>query len=70
MRCAAFSASKKRPLLEHGNPEDSVAHFHDKLLKLKGMMRTQLGQQYAERRHECMLMFLEEIGTEQAQMQT
>lgn len=68
LRCAAFSAAKKRPLLEAGNPEDSVSHFHDKLLKLKDMMRTRQGRSMALQRHETMLCFLEGISGESEQM--
>jgi uncharacterized protein len=64
LRCAAFSASKKRPLMETGNPSDSVAHFHDKLLKLKDMMRTPKGIEMAQNRHQTMLDFLEAIEQE------
>lgn len=64
LRCAAFSAAKKRPLLDQGNPDDSISHFHDKLLKLKGMMRTEQGRQAAEARHQTMLVFLDGIQNE------
>jgi hypothetical protein len=67
LRCAAFSAAKKRPLLEQGNPDDSISHFHDKLLKLKDMMRTKQGQQAAEARHQTMLVFLDGIQSESSQ---
>lgn len=64
MRCAAFSAAKKRPLLQEGNPDDSISHFHDKLLKLKGMMRTKRGAEMAEQRHATMLAFLASVSSE------
>lgn len=68
MRCAAYSAAKGRPLLEKGNPDDAISHFHDKLLKLRGMMRTTKGKSLARARHETMLAFLrsneEEEGEE------
>lgn len=64
LRCAAYSAAKKRPLVEQGNPDDSISHFHDKLLRLKDMMRTEQGKKAAETRHQTMLVFLEAIGKE------
>ena len=41
-----------------------VAHFTDKLLKLKGMMKTERGRELAEQRHEVMLSFLQQIQQE------
>lgn len=42
----------------------SVNHFFDKLLKLKGAMQTVAGRREAERRHEFMVMFLQEFFDE------
>lgn len=64
LRCAAFSAAKHRPLYEAGNPSDSVSHFHDKLFKLKGMMRTDEGKRLAGKRHQCMVDFIANIEEE------
>jgi uncharacterized protein len=64
MRCAAFSAAKKRPLADPGNPEDSISHFHDKLFKLKDMLRTAGGRALGERRHQIMLHFIAEVEDE------
>lgn len=39
----------------------SINHFFDKLLKLKGAMRTAAGKREAERRHAFMAEFLQEF---------
>lgn len=42
----------------------SINHFFDKLLKLKGAMRTAAGKREAERRHAFMAEFLQEFFAE------
>ena len=42
----------------------TINHFHEKLLKLKGMMKTQTGRTMAESRHQYMLDFLEQFDCE------
>jgi len=39
-------------------PETTVNHFHEKLLKLKGLMKTDTGRAMAEKRHDRMVAFL------------
>ncbi|KAI0390109.1 HD domain-containing protein [Xylariaceae sp. FL0594] len=46
--------------------EDSIQHFHDKLLKLKSMMKTEVGRQLAEERTRRMQEFLKWWAEEQA----
>lgn len=42
----------------------SINHFHEKLLKLKGMMNTEPGRAMAEERHRYMIGFLERFADE------
>lgn len=57
-RCFCFGGARNRPLSE------SVQHFHDKLLKLKGLMKTDAGRAAAAARHETMVGFLEVLEKE------
>lgn len=42
----------------------TVAHFYEKLLKLKDLMRTKTGREMAEQRHQFMLNFLSQLYQE------
>ncbi|KAK0548338.1 hypothetical protein OC846_004524 [Tilletia horrida] len=81
LRCAAFSAVKMRPLhVPPANPEGNsrppaeqgegyngscIAHFHEKLLLIKGdRLRTQAARLEAERRQTFMESFLNELDLE------
>lgn len=41
-----------------------VNHFHEKLLKLSAMMKTNSGKEMARRRHQFMLDFLNQLEDE------
>lgn len=43
LRCAAFSGVRGRLLLEEAGEDSAEAHFHDKLLKVKGYMKVRRG---------------------------
>lgn len=68
LRCAAYSAVIGRPLTlfdeDSVGGQTAIAHFHDKLLRLRGMMRTSEGQRLAESRHRFMLALLEQVALE------
>ena len=57
-RTFAFGGERKRSI------QDSVQHFYDKLLLLKDEMNTQEGKRLAQKRHELMVQFLEELNQE------
>jgi len=51
--------------VEHGRPlEDFIAHFHEKLLKLRDTFYTEEAGRLAESRHNFMLGFLAQLGRE------
>ena len=58
-RTFAYGGKKGRSL------DDSVQHFHDKLLLLRDTLNTDEAREMAEQRHEFMVKFLEELSNEQ-----
>lgn len=56
---------------QHGRGlDDTVAHFHEKLLLLAGEMNTPAGRELAQRRHAFLLAFLDELDSEGALTQS
>ncbi|KAI0671502.1 hypothetical protein C8Q78DRAFT_972373 [Trametes maxima] len=68
MRCAAYSAATNHALHtpdDHPARESSaIQHFHDKLVHIKGRLKTTPGKKLAERRHKLMLDFLQAVEEE------
>ncbi|KAG2707874.1 hypothetical protein I3760_05G166200 [Carya illinoinensis] len=78
-RCFTFGGSRSRVLHDPAiqprsdvskeqymkkDEQTTVNHFHEKLLKLKDLMKTKAGQKRAERRHKFMEEFLKEFHEE------
>ena len=57
-RTFAYGGKNGRPL------EDSIRHFHDKLLLLKDELNTESAKAMAEKRHEFMLEFMSQYNSE------
>ncbi|GAA5810713.1 hypothetical protein MFLAVUS_004139 [Mucor flavus] len=80
LRCAAFSGAKNRPLyvpdhkpidnisqqeyLDNTSTSSAITHFHEKLFRLKSMMRTSRGKALATERNEFMHKFVDQIENE------
>lgn len=65
-RAFSYAGHKGNPLGDPRAPEpaSAVAHFHDKLLRLKDLMLTQTGRRMAEERHRVLEAFLGQLERE------
>lgn len=77
-RAFAFGGNRNRPLYDEkqtirrdmteeeyrSHKGSTIAHFYEKLLLLKYMMNTKTGKRLAERRHDFLLLFLDEFAKE------
>ena len=54
----------KEEYINKGENQTTVKHFYEKLLHLKSMMKTFDGKVEAEKRHNFMIKFLEQLGNE------
>ncbi|SDA01520.1 BZ3500_MvSof-1268-A1-R1_Chr10-1g02748 [Microbotryum saponariae] len=74
MRCSAYSAMTNRPLYvtatstKNENTQAAndcaIQHFHDKLFKLEGMIKTSKGREMARKRTELMRVFVRGVEEE------
>ena len=65
-RAFAYGGSHGRALHDPSGADrqTTIAHFYDKLLRLKGMMRTEAGRQLADGRDRYLREFLDEFVAE------
>lgn len=64
-RAFTYGGSKGRPITSKSNPEEStVYHFYEKLFLIKDLMKTKSGKELAEKRHESMEHFIQELKAE------
>ena len=68
LRTAAYAAHSGTALhlpADHSERGSScIQHFHDKLLKLRGMVTTDLGRGLMQKRHEFLVTFLNQLEAE------
>lgn len=57
-RASAYGAETRR------NLQRTITHFHEKLLKLQGLMRTKTAKRLAEKRNQFMLAYLTQLQKE------
>ena len=63
-RAFTYGGFKNRPMYNEKGHGSTIYHFHEKLLRLKGMMNTPAGSMMAAQRHDFMVKFLEEFERE------
>lgn len=58
-RAFNYGGFRNNPIYDpSGNTKSTISHFHDKLLRLKGLMNTETGKRLAEERHTYIESFL------------
>ncbi len=60
-RTFAYGGKMGRPIYDPEDPTNSLQHFDDKLLRLAGDMRTEVGKALAAQRHEFLLHFKDQF---------
>lgn len=63
-RAFAYGGKMNRVIYSKDNDNCSIAHFYDKLLKLKDMMNTSIAKNIAEKRHSIMEKYLDDFFSE------
>ncbi|MBL8030585.1 MAG: HD domain-containing protein [Candidatus Doudnabacteria bacterium] len=65
-RCFAYGASKRRPIYDPARKSigNSLDHFYEKLVLLKGLMKTRTGRILAKERHDFLIKFLDRFLNE------
>jgi len=63
-RTFAYGGSQNRLIYDQEDEACSIAHFYDKLLKLKDMMNTEVGRRLAKERHQFMETYLAQFFKE------
>jgi uncharacterized protein len=59
---AMFNRGELKPVARKGG--SAIAHFYDKLVFLKGMLKTPAGRSIGEKRHQFILQFLDQFFSE------
>lgn len=68
LRCAAYSSITNSPLhtppADPNSPQSAIQHFHDKLVHIRGRLKTEPGRKLGDKRHQALLDFLKSIEDE------
>ena len=63
-RTFSYGRFHNRLIYSAEDKEHTIAHFYEKLLKLKDLMNTKAGMELAQQRHDFMMKFLEQFYLE------
>lgn len=68
MRCAAYTTVTNNALYapagDPGQPQSAIQHFHDKLIHIRGRLKTDYGQRLGAKRHQVLLDFIAAVEEE------